>query len=522
MITAIYVFALGQFALNWAERKASGGMPGAFMSWGAGARSLGMGKAFVALADDATATYWNPAGLAKLYRSELTALHSILWGGTVYDFISFVQPTKWGGTFGFSGTRLFLGGFQGRDAQNRVTHSFSDIQSAYGASYGQKVLETLSIGATLKKMSHTLDNHTSGSYILDIGGIYSPVEYLNVGLNLQNLLALSYGTADELPVIARMGVNYKLLREKLSIGADLRATIGWKEGIPLHIGAEYWAMSYLALRMGMDPNEFNLGFGLKYEDYGLDYAYATHELGGSHRISASVSFGPSVANIKRKTAGEYEEEGNASYRSGMFSQAVKSFEKAYGLNPSDKDLARKLNILSKITRIIPSKTEDTEKAELIRRGVKEYMENENHKVLILALNYIITEDPTDNQAKKLLRLIGSLENIDKPRIRVAEGMSLTEYKLHQALQYFYAGDYAKAIDRCQEVLVVEPKNAQAYKRMGSAFYSIGNEEKALKAWKMSLKYNPEDDSLKNFMNKIIRQEDNENTQKSIIEEMKNE
>lgn len=505
LLALMYIAALGQFAVNWAGSKGKGGMPGAFMSWGAGARSLGMGKAFTALADDATATYWNPAGLAGLTRNEITALHAILWGGTVYDFISYVHPTSFGGTFGFSGTRLFLGGFEGRDEKNRLTHTFEDIQSAYGVSYGQKVLETLSIGANLKKMNHTLDDHSSGSYILDVGALYSPIEYLNIGLNMQNLLALSYGTSDKLPIITRMGMNYKLLREKLAIGLDMKATIGWAGGLPLNIGAEYWALDYLAVRMGMDAEEFNLGFGIKYSDYGVDYAYATHDLGGSHRVSATVSFGSSVKKLKQKTAREFEVEGDAAYKSGVFDLAVKSFEKAYSLNPSNRDLSTKLNVLSKIVKIVPRVVENTQRGRLLRRGIVEYIKTNNHKPVILILNHIITKNPTDQQAKKLLRLIATLHDMDDPKIKVPEGMTLAEYKLYQALQSFYEGRYAKVIDECQDVLTVEPRNFQAYKRLGSAFYAMGNEEKAIESWKKSLQFNPTDNNLRDFINRAMKE-----------------
>ncbi|MFC2061808.1 PorV/PorQ family protein [Elusimicrobiota bacterium] len=514
VIAGLYVVSMGRYAVNIAAQKGRGGRPGAFMSWGAGARSLGMGKAFVALSDDASATYWNPAGLAGLSRSELTALHTILWGGTVYDFISYVHPTDFGGTLGFSGTRLFLGGFEGRDEYNRVTHTFADIQSAYGVSYGQKIMETLSIGANMKKMSHTLDDHVSGSYIVDMGTLYSPMENLRLGLNLQNLLAISHGTADKIPIVTRFGMNYKLLREKLSIGADMEASIGWAGGMPFHLGAEYWAMSYLAMRMGIDPQEFNIGFGLRYEDYGLDYAYATHELGGSHRISATVSFGTSVEKIRQKTSREYEIEGDAAYKNGIYNEAVRSFEKAYSLNTTDRVLSRKLNLLSKIMKVSPQIIGNTDRARLLRRGIKEYIEREDYKVLLLALNHIIAENPTDHKAKKLLLLIGTIENIEQPRIRVAEGMTLTEYKLHRALQFFYEGKYAKAIEECQDVLMVDPNNANAHKRVGSAFYAIGNEEKALKAWRKSLKLNPSDKTLHEFINRIQRDAEKEPEEES--------
>lgn len=501
-LAAIYIAVMGQFAVKWAASGGTGGMPGAFMSWGAGARSLGMGKAFVALADDASAAYWNPAGLSGISRGQLTALHSIFWGGTVYDFISYVHPTTIGGTLGFSGTRLFMGGFEGRDELNRKTHTFEDIQSAYAVSYGQKILETLAIGTSLKKMSHTLDDHTSGSYIIDVSALYEPIENMRVGTNLQNLLSMSQGTSDKLPIVARLGINYKLLRDRLSLGADIQSTIGWEGGVPYYLGTEYWAMDFLALRMGIDPEEFNVGFGLRYEDYGVDYAYATHQMGGSHRLSASINFGSSVKAEKEKSAREYAVQGDAAYKAGMYDRAVNYYEKAYSLNPEDRQLSRKLNILSRIAGIKPRVVEDIRNEELLRRGVKEYIEHNNHDVLILALNHIIAQNSNDQESKRLLRLIGNMEGIEEPRIRVAQGLSLSEYKLQQALRYFYDGEYSKVIEETQDVIVIEPDNAQAYKRMGSAFFAIGNEEKALESWKKSLLLNPSDDSLRDYINRV--------------------
>lgn len=81
-------------ALDWGFANEDGGQPGAFLSYGAGARSLGMGKTFVGVADDASATYWNPAGLAQLKQNELTALHASLYERTGYSFVSYGQPLK--------------------------------------------------------------------------------------------------------------------------------------------------------------------------------------------------------------------------------------------------------------------------------------------------------------------------------------------------------------------------------------------------------------------------------------------
>ena len=58
---------------------------------GAGARAMGMGNGFTALAEDATAVYYNPAGLAYLPSQQISFLHTILFEGTVYDFASYVD-----------------------------------------------------------------------------------------------------------------------------------------------------------------------------------------------------------------------------------------------------------------------------------------------------------------------------------------------------------------------------------------------------------------------------------------------
>ncbi len=76
---------------------------------GYGARAMGMGKAFTALADDPTAVYWNPAGLEFINQQSLTLFHTTLWEGTNYDFLGYAHPTLNFGTFGFGIARIGVG-----------------------------------------------------------------------------------------------------------------------------------------------------------------------------------------------------------------------------------------------------------------------------------------------------------------------------------------------------------------------------------------------------------------------------
>ena len=90
----------------------AGGEPGEFLQWGAGARSLGMGRAFLAVSDDASATYWNPAAMVQLERKELMGLQAQLAGETNFTFLSYVSPSSKSSAWGFNMTTLASAGFE--------------------------------------------------------------------------------------------------------------------------------------------------------------------------------------------------------------------------------------------------------------------------------------------------------------------------------------------------------------------------------------------------------------------------
>ena len=79
-----------------------------------GARQAGLGNAFTAIADDVYSTYYNPAGLVQLHRSEFSAYYAKLYSGLTdgssigRSFIAYGHPTAKHGTFGFSYLDLSL------------------------------------------------------------------------------------------------------------------------------------------------------------------------------------------------------------------------------------------------------------------------------------------------------------------------------------------------------------------------------------------------------------------------------
>ncbi|MGB9594891.1 MAG: UPF0164 family protein, partial [Candidatus Poribacteria bacterium] len=82
---------------------------GEFLSIGTGARALGMGGSFVAVADDGTSAYWNPAGLGGLNQTELIFMHTSMFGLDKYDYVNITQPTRKSSALALSWIRLGIG-----------------------------------------------------------------------------------------------------------------------------------------------------------------------------------------------------------------------------------------------------------------------------------------------------------------------------------------------------------------------------------------------------------------------------
>ncbi len=156
-----------------------------FLKLGAGARAAGMSDAFTAIADDAFAAYYNPAGLARMDRPQLGGAHSAMFQSVSYQSLSFVVP--FGGTEGresveTGGKRHALGlsiYYLGvSDIERRTGDStnpvgtFNSGDSAYAASYAYSPNDRLSLGVTGKYITQTIDVYSASAMAADLGVLY--------------------------------------------------------------------------------------------------------------------------------------------------------------------------------------------------------------------------------------------------------------------------------------------------------------------------------------------------------------
>lgn len=315
-----------------------------------GARAGGMGEAFVAITDDATATWWNPAGLAFLKEREFTFMH-VKWlptfriEGLYYDFVSYVNQVEDLGTFGMNVIFLNLGETEGRDELNQFTGMFRTFETAISGSYGATVTENLAIGLNTKFIySHLSDkgagqelgDGTSTNFAVDLGILYKTREPLlgkriNFGANLANMgpkmTYIDAAQADPIPTNLKFGtawhlvdmpdnrltfvfeMNKLLVRKHLDNGDTdpfyIALVTAWTDepvfkDMIYNMGFEYWYSDLVALRAGYYNDEMGnvkpLTYGASFQvsAYRFDFSYVAagkgHPLTDTMRLSLTVGF----------------------------------------------------------------------------------------------------------------------------------------------------------------------------------------------------------------------------------------
>jgi len=158
-----------------------------------GARPLGM-SAFAAVADDINAISWNPAGLSLLQKQEAMAIYASVYGDMGQNYLAYAYPTGKYGTVGMDLAFLNYGDMDWRDVSGSDMGIFSRNDYSIYASYGIRLIDSLSLGLSLGTTSVNMDSiEDSGGTGLgfDLGLLYTIASRASFGLYLENIGGVS-------------------------------------------------------------------------------------------------------------------------------------------------------------------------------------------------------------------------------------------------------------------------------------------------------------------------------------------
>ena len=299
-----------------------------FLKLGVGARGEAMGESFVAVANDVSALYWNPAGLVEFKDDQAMASHTEYLVDIKHDFFGVAYHINDGDAVGVCFSSLHMKDMEiTTEAQPFGTgqfFTFGDIAAA--VSYAKRMTDQFSFGLTLRYAEETIDVLKMRSFMVDLGTYY----WTGIGSTRFAVVISNFGSdvkpkgvvteydgtsvggfqSFSLPTVFKLGFALDPISDdvqKLTTSLQLNHPNDNSEHFRL--GAEYSWQNTFFVRGGVkrtigqpllgadatSEESFSLGAGVQVQ-LGLtmvnaDYAYsAFSRLGSVHRISFAFTY----------------------------------------------------------------------------------------------------------------------------------------------------------------------------------------------------------------------------------------
>ncbi len=277
---------------------------------GTGARPMGMGRAFVAVADDVNSIFMNPAGLGLTTGWQATSMYTSLFEGEL-NYVVLGGANQF--SFGKMGLGMISTGTGQLISPSPSGASYFDYYDRlFIVSYAKsdpilignsRLLAGLNLKFFQKGFSGS-ENNSGRGIDMDLGLVMAMENGTTVGITAQNILPTSIvwdtGASDSIPAVIKLGAARRFMQEKLLLAIDADIPAGRNTPVTFHTGCEYQASEQLRLRAGLDQNisaatavntGVSAGVGLFLHKISFDYAYRPFSesgLSAAHFISLSL------------------------------------------------------------------------------------------------------------------------------------------------------------------------------------------------------------------------------------------
>ena len=283
---------------------------GEFLGLGAGARAAALGSAYMALADDATAGYWNAASLSALSSRQVHLTHAEHFSGLIQrDFVAIAQPGRLLHGMALSLVRMGIDGIhftelpdsqQPPSTDNRPLIASTEQSADYALylSGSRRLGSRLSLGLSAKAIYRHVASISAYGFGLDLSAHYQLSHQTALAANVRDAattpIVWNTDSTDRIQPSLLLGVAYAMP----IAGGQTTALLSTRSGgntatadVPLNAGLEY-RHHYIALRAGLEEGRQSFGLGLTpHRNLDLDLAYLQHDaLEATYQLSASFRF----------------------------------------------------------------------------------------------------------------------------------------------------------------------------------------------------------------------------------------
>ncbi|MBN1423570.1 PorV/PorQ family protein [Candidatus Fermentibacteria bacterium] len=277
-----------------------------FLQIGVSPRAVGMGEAFLAVADDAAAIYYNPGALSLVDQRQLLLSHTEWPADIKCEFLAFAMPVPGdAGVVGVSATLLHMDDMEVTTPfyPNGTGQTFSTHNMAVGLSYSRFLTDKFSFGITAKYIQLYAHDVDATGWSADVGTNYETgFKSLRIAMAVTNFGPDLTFITESFPLPINFNLGFAI--DPLHSGPH-RLTVAFAGSHPSDnqerytMGMEYWYSEMVALRTGYkiryDDEDLSFGGGLRTSlgsmAAAIDYAYVPYaKLQDTHRLSLGIGF----------------------------------------------------------------------------------------------------------------------------------------------------------------------------------------------------------------------------------------
>lgn len=308
VLLSIAVSATASSNISYFSDDAVGTTGADFLKLPVGARAAGMAGAYSAVAEDASAIYWNPAGLVQIPKLSAMFMRTEYVDDINYQYAAYAQRLSYDAVLGVSFMMTDIGSIEGMDKSKNSTGSFNPQDQVITLSYSKAILEfsnkdlDVAMGINVKYIKSEIKD-SAKTYAGDFGVMtynFGSIPY-RIGVVVSNMgSGLKFDQeSSPLPLTARFSGSINpfdniLLATDFVFPKDNQ--MDFLAGVEAYITPN--ELTRITARAGVDVQQMrdgfagiSLGFGATLQFFTLDYAFVPMgDLGTTHRISLSFDF----------------------------------------------------------------------------------------------------------------------------------------------------------------------------------------------------------------------------------------